>query len=62
MRMQVRDLTLPAFQLPAGATVTVNLSLSFTGSSSHFVRREPTFNRVPEAGFSCLEQGVVVPR
>jgi hypothetical protein len=60
--MQVRELTLPAFQLPAGVTLTVNLSMSFTGSSSHFVRLEPTFNRAPEAGSSCLRQGVVVPR
>jgi hypothetical protein len=61
VRMQVRDLTLPAFQLPAGVTLTVNLSLSLTGGSTRFVRLEPTFNGVPAAGFSCLGQGVVVP-
>jgi hypothetical protein len=62
VRMGLRDLTLPEFQLPAGVTLTVNLSLSLTGSASRFVRLEPTFNGMPEAGFSCLGQGVSVPR
>lgn len=62
VRMQLRDLTLPAFQLPAGVTLTLNLSLSISSSESRFVRLEPTFNGVAEAGFSCLGQGVVVPK
>jgi hypothetical protein len=62
VRMQLRDLTLPAFQLPAGVTLTLTPSLSVRGSGSRSIRLEPTFNDMPEAGFSCLAQGVVVPK